>query len=190
MPVYVGQIDDLLLPFCDGVSDAELVSKLRFFWRYLDRVLPDAFVHANIGPADNRVARAVLAVDAELKQIAPNLTFRYDPGISGDAILRFCTANIIACSKPHIANHPLHRAAFDGVGYGDGWGRWFSRRGGGNSADLDAGVCDPPSVRLRLPPSPARGEGNECRHHSTPFVLGTASPSMRMAWRRARPKAL
>lgn len=118
MPVYVGQIDDLLLPFCDGVSDAELVSKLRFFWRYLDRVLPDAFLHANIGPADNRVARAVLAVDAELKQIAPNLTFRYDPGISGDAILRFCTANIIACSKPHIANHPLHRAAFDGVGYG------------------------------------------------------------------------
>lgn len=118
MPVYVGQIDDLLLPFCDGVGDAELVSKLRLFWRYLDRVLPDAFLHANIGPTDNRVARAVLAVDADLKQIAPNLTFRYDPAISGDAILRLCTANIIACSKPHIANHPLHRDAFDGPGYG------------------------------------------------------------------------
>lgn len=118
MPVYIGQLDDLLLPFCDGVSDAELTAKLRLFWRYLDRVLPDAFMHANIGPTDNRVARAILAVDAELKQIAPNLTFRYDPEVSGEAILRQCTANIIACSKPHIANHPLHRAAFDAAGYG------------------------------------------------------------------------
>jgi YjjI family glycine radical enzyme len=118
MPVYIGQLDDLLLPFCDGVSEADLLAKLRLFWRYLDRVLPDAFMHANIGPSDNRVARAILAVDAELKQIAPNLTFRHDPMISRDAILRQCTANIIACSKPHVANHPLHRAAFDAVGYG------------------------------------------------------------------------
>jgi YjjI family glycine radical enzyme len=118
MPVYIGQLDDLLLPFCETVSDADLHAKLRLFWRYLDRVLPDAFMHANIGPTDNRVARTILAVDAELGQIAPNLTFLYDPEISGEPILRLCVANIIACSKPHIANHPLHRAAFDARGYG------------------------------------------------------------------------
>lgn len=118
MPVYIGQLDDLLLPFADGVSDADLHTKLRMFWRYLDRTLPDAFMHANIGPSDNRVARAILAVDAELKQVAPNLTFRYDPAISGEAILRICTDNIIACSKPHIANHPIHAAVFDAPGYG------------------------------------------------------------------------
>jgi YjjI family glycine radical enzyme len=118
MPVYIGQLDDLLLPFCDGVDDEELHRKIRLFWRYLDRTLPDAFMHANIGPTDNRVARAILVVDAELKQVAPNLTFLYDPAVSGEAILRLCTDNIIACSKPHIANHPLHAAVSDAPGYG------------------------------------------------------------------------
>ena len=118
MPVYIGQLDDLLLPFCDGVSDAALYQQIKLFWRYIDRVLPDAFLHANIGPSDNRVARTILRVDAELQQIAPNLTFRYDPDVSSDAILEQAIANITICSKPHIANHPLHQAVFDDDGYG------------------------------------------------------------------------
>jgi len=118
MPVYIGHLDQLLLPFCEGVTDDQLYRKIKLFWRYLDRTLPDAFMHANIGPQDNPVARAILRVDAELQQIAPNLTFCYDPDISSDAILKQATDNIIACSKPHIANHPLHQAAFDEKGYG------------------------------------------------------------------------
>lgn len=118
MPVFIGPLDALLLPFCDGVSDDELYRKIKLFWRYIDRVLPDAFLHANIGPTDNRVARAILRVDAELKQIAPNLTFLYDPAVSGEEILRLVTDNIIACSKPHIANHPIHDKVFDPPGYG------------------------------------------------------------------------
>jgi YjjI family glycine radical enzyme len=88
------------------------------FWRYLDRTLPDAFMHANIGPSDNRVARTILRVDAELKQTAPNLTFFYDPDISSEQILAIATNNIVECSKPHIANHPIHAATFDERGYG------------------------------------------------------------------------
>ena len=118
IPVYIGKLDDLLLPFCDGVSDEELYRKIKLFWRYLDRTLPDAFMHANIGPTDNRVARSILRVDAELKQIAPNLTFFYDPQISTDQILTVATNNIVECSKPHIANHPVHADAFDERGYG------------------------------------------------------------------------
>lgn len=118
MPVYIGQLDDLLLPFCNGVSEDDLYRQIKLFWRYIDRVLPDAFLHANIGPSDNRVARTILRVDAELGQIAPNLTFRYDPAISSDAILAQAIGNITTCSKPHIANHPLHSAAFDARGYG------------------------------------------------------------------------
>lgn len=118
MPVYIGQLDDLLLPFCDGVSDETLYQQIKLFWRYLDRVLPDAFMHANIGPSDNRVARTILRVDAELKQIAPNLTFLYDPKLSSDAILRQAATNITECSKPHIANHPLHHQVFGDRGYG------------------------------------------------------------------------
>jgi YjjI family glycine radical enzyme len=118
MPVYLGQLDALLLPFCDGVDDEELYVEIKRFWRYLDRTLPDAFMHANIGPTDNRVARTILRVDAELKQIAPNLTVLYDPETSGEALLARAVENILECSKPHIANHPLHVAAFDERGYG------------------------------------------------------------------------
>ena len=77
IPVYIGPLDQLLLPFCDGVSDEELYAKIKLFWRYLDRTLPDAFMHANIGASDNRFARTILRVDAVLKQIAPNLTLLY-----------------------------------------------------------------------------------------------------------------
>jgi len=118
MPVFIGHLDNLLLPFCDGVSDEDLYTKIKLFWRYLDRTLPDAFMHANIGPTDNRVARTILRVDAELKQIAPNLTFLYDEQISGEEILAIASNNIVECSKPHIANHPVHAAAFDERGYG------------------------------------------------------------------------
>lgn len=93
--------------------DEALYQKIKLFWRYVDRVLPDAFLHANIGPSDNRVARIILRVDGGLGQIAPNLTFRYDPAISSDAILAQAIGNITTCSKPHIANHPLHSFAFD-----------------------------------------------------------------------------
>lgn len=118
MPVYVGQLDELLLPFCDDVADEELYTRIKLFWRYLDRTLPDAFMHANVGPTDNRVARTILRVDAELKQIVPNLTLLYDPAVSGDALLARAVGNILDCSKPHIANHPLHATAFDARGYG------------------------------------------------------------------------
>jgi YjjI family glycine radical enzyme len=117
MPVFIGHLDRLLLPFCDGLSDEDLYRKIKLFWRYIDRVLPDAFLHADIGPTDNRLARTILRVDAELKQVAPNLTFLYDPEVSGEAILRLLTDNIIASSKPHIANHPIHDAVFDAPGY-------------------------------------------------------------------------
>jgi YjjI family glycine radical enzyme len=118
IPVYIGHLDKLLLPFCDGVNEEELYQKIKRFWIYLDRTLPDAFMHANIGPTDNIVARTILRVDAELKQIAPNLTFLYDPQVSTDAILEMATDNIVECSKPHIANHPIHAATFDDHGYG------------------------------------------------------------------------
>ena len=118
MPVYIGQLDELLLPFCGGVGDDELYEKIRLFWRYLDRTLPDAFMHANIGPTDNRVARTILSVDAELKQIAPNLTLLYDPQASGEEILGMAGRNIAECCKPHIANHAVHAQAFDERGYG------------------------------------------------------------------------
>ncbi len=53
---------------------ANSIQKLKRFWRYLDRTLPDAFMHANIGPEDSIITRLILKVDVELQQVAPNLT--------------------------------------------------------------------------------------------------------------------
>ncbi|GIU28896.1 YjjI family glycine radical enzyme [Shewanella sp. MBTL60-007] len=118
IPVYLGQLDDILLPFCQGLEAEAIYRKIKLFWIMLDRTLPDAFMHVNIGPSDNIVCRTILRVDAELKQIAPNLTFMYDPAVTPDELLQIAASNICECSKPHIANYPLHANSFDDKGFG------------------------------------------------------------------------
>ncbi|UGA54432.1 YjjI family glycine radical enzyme [Vibrio sp. VB16] len=108
IPVYLGQLDEILLPYVNELSEQQIYQKIKLFWIMLDRTLPDAFMHANIGPTDNVICRTILKVDAELKQIAPNLTFMHDPAMTPDSLLRQATANICECSKPHVANYPMH----------------------------------------------------------------------------------
>lgn len=118
IPVYLGQLDTVLMPFVGTLSDEEIYQKIKRFWIMLDRTLPDAFMHVNIGPTDNIICRTILRVDAELKQIAPNLTFMYDAKITPDDLLRQAAANICECSKPHIANYPVHAKAYNNTGFG------------------------------------------------------------------------
>lgn len=118
IPVYLGQLDDVLLPYVNGLDEDQIYKKLKLFWIMLDRTLPDAFMHVNIGPTDNIICRTILAIDAELKQIAPNLTFMYDPARTPDDLLRVANNNICQTGKPHIANFPLHANAFDDKGFG------------------------------------------------------------------------
>jgi YjjI family glycine radical enzyme len=116
-PVFLGHLDELLLPFTHDVDDAALHRRLTRFWRYLDRTLPDAFTHANVGPTDNRVARTLLRIDRELAQVVPNLTLRFDPLTSGDGLLLEAARSIAAVNKPHVAHHPMIAADFP-EGYG------------------------------------------------------------------------
>lgn len=118
IPVYLGHLDSALMPYIADLNEQQIYQKIKLFWIMLDRTLPDAFMHVNIGPADNIICRTILRVDAELKQIAPNLTFMYDPQITPDTLLRQATNNICACSKPHIANYPIHAQAYDNTGFG------------------------------------------------------------------------
>ncbi|KAB0301801.1 YjjI family glycine radical enzyme [Vibrio fortis] len=118
IPVYLGQLDDVLMPFVGDLTDEQIYQKLKLFWIMLDRTLPDAFMHVNIGPADNIICRTILRVDAELKQIAPNLTFMYDPAVTPDDLLRQAASNICECSKPHIANYPAHVSAYGDKRFG------------------------------------------------------------------------
>jgi YjjI family glycine radical enzyme len=106
-PVYLGDLDKLLAPFVEGVGDDELYRRLRLFWISLDRMLPDAFVHTNLGPDDTRVGRTILRLERELLQVVPNLTVKVDPVRTPDDLLLDGVRTVFACGKPHFVNHPM-----------------------------------------------------------------------------------
>ncbi len=106
-PVYLGDLDRLLEPFVDGVTDAELDRALRLFWIGLDRMLPDAFVHTDVGPHDGRVVRAILRVERSLRQVVPNITLRVDPTITPDDLVYDAVTTVFQTGKPHFVNHPM-----------------------------------------------------------------------------------
>jgi YjjI family glycine radical enzyme len=106
-PVWLGDLDALLEPYVDGVDDEELHRRLRLFWIALDRILPDAFVHANLGPDDSRVGRMALRLERELLQVVPNLTLKVDPDRTPDDYVRDAVETVFACAKPHFVNHPM-----------------------------------------------------------------------------------
>lgn len=117
-PVYFGDLDTLLLPYLDDSwDDARLDRLMTRLWRFLDRTIPDAFAHANVGPTDNPIARSVLRVDRELAQVVPNLTLKWDPDVSTVGLLREAAVSIAKVNKPHVANHPMISRDFP-EGYG------------------------------------------------------------------------
>ncbi len=117
-PVYLGDLDSLLEPYVPAdLSDAELDRKLRRFWIQLDRLLPDAFVHANLGPRDGRVVRSILRVERSVRQVVPNLTLKVDPEQTPDDLVRDAVETCFITAKPHFANHPM-MVADHGEGYG------------------------------------------------------------------------
>lgn len=109
-PVYFGDLDTLLLPYVDGVDDATLESKLRRFWRSLDRMFPDAFAHTNLSPVDNRVARTIFRLERELLQVVPNISLKVDPVLTSDDYLLDAVHTVFACGKPHFINDPMMQA--------------------------------------------------------------------------------
>ena len=106
-PVWLGDLDALLEPYADDVDDGELRRRLRLFWIALDRVLPDAFVHANIGPDPSRVGRVVLSLARELRQVVPNLTLKVDPSRTPDDLVLDGVRTVFECGQPHFVNHPM-----------------------------------------------------------------------------------
>ncbi len=113
-PVYLGNIDKLLLPFVKDTSEQQLYKKIKLFWRFIDRCLPDAFVHANIGPEDNIVARTILKVERDCKQAVPNLSLKYSSGVTSDELLNEAIKTVFDVAKPHIVNHDMVSADFKG----------------------------------------------------------------------------
>lgn len=110
-PVYLGDIDRLLSPYVTGRDKKSIYDALKPFWQSLDRLFHDSFVHANIGPQESLVGTVILQLERDLQQACPNLSLKYDPHQTSDAFLHESIQTVFKVGKPHIANHPLHRAA-------------------------------------------------------------------------------
>ncbi|MEI7547496.1 MAG: YjjI family glycine radical enzyme [Actinomycetota bacterium] len=112
-PVYLGDLDKVLAPFVTpggsdvDITDAELDRKLRRFWVQIDRILPDAFAHLDLGPHDSRISRSIFRVERSLRQAVPNITLKVDPQITPDDLIEDGVRTVFETGKPHFVNHPM-----------------------------------------------------------------------------------
>lgn len=117
-PVYLGQLDVLLEPFCADLSDEQLCAMLRGFLLQLDRCFGDSFVHANIGPARSRIGEALFSLLPELQNAIPNLTLIYDPEQTPDDFACLAILASLDCANPAFALDSAYRADFGEHPYG------------------------------------------------------------------------
>lgn len=115
-PVYLGNIDRLIEPFLDGVSDEEAEKKLKLFLIYLDRTITDGFCHANLGPEETRTGRIILKLEKELQNAVPNLTLKYDPDITPDSYGELALYTSLYCANPAVCNHRMHKKTYGDYG--------------------------------------------------------------------------
>lgn len=106
-PVFIGNLDQLIEPFLEGVDDETAFKAIRLFMMHIDRTIVDSFCHADIGPKPTRAGLLIMKAEAELEDATPNLTMRYDPEITGD---EFALAGVdcsLHSAKPSFANHKM-----------------------------------------------------------------------------------
>lgn len=129
-PVYVGQLDELLEPFMDTVDEAQAKKLLKLFMTHIDRTVLDSFSHANIGPKATRAGRLLLEVEAELEHAVPNLTLKYEEGVTEDDFALKAIDCALHSAKPSFANHAMYcseltenyviASCYNGLLYGGG----------------------------------------------------------------------
>ena len=106
-PVFLGQLDELLEPFIDTVDEAQAKKMIKLFMAHIDKTILDAFAHADIGPRPTKAGRLILEVESELEFAVPNLTIKYDDGITDDAFALCAVDCALHTAKPSFANHKM-----------------------------------------------------------------------------------
>ena len=107
-PVYIGNIDTLINPFLDNVSDEKALKHIKLFLDFIDRTIADGYCHANIGPIDTRAGRLILKAQKELQNACPNLTLKYDANITSDEFAKLALECSLICANPAICNHQMN----------------------------------------------------------------------------------
>ena len=119
MPVYLGNIDQLLNPFIakQKQSRQKNLELIKLFLTHIDRTLTDAFVHANIGPEKTMAGELILEAERELENPVPNLTLKYSKEITPDDFAIEAVKTGLEVSKPYFTNHKMYTADY-GKEYG------------------------------------------------------------------------
>jgi len=113
-PVYLGQLDDLLEPYIETVDEATARKLLRLFLLQVDRTVLDSFAHADIGPKDSKVGRLLLEIESELENAVPNLSLKYEEGVTPDDFTLKAIDCALHSAKPSFANHKMFASEFKG----------------------------------------------------------------------------
>lgn len=106
-PVYLGNFSKLFAPF--DTDEKQTKKALRLFLQHIDSTLTDSFVHANIGPEDNRVSRIILELTEEMQLAIPNITLLYNPEKTSDDFGVASVKCMLATSKPSFANDVMYQ---------------------------------------------------------------------------------
>lgn len=107
MPVYLGNIDQLLEPFITDVNEAR--TKIEFFLDFIEKAIPNSFCHANIGPEETVAGRLIVEIETEREQAVPGLTLLYDKDITPQSFAEQCILCALSCAKPSFANHKVYK---------------------------------------------------------------------------------
>lgn len=129
-PVYVGALDELLEPFIDTVPRETAKKLLKMFMIHVDRTVLDSFSHANIGPKATKAGELILEVEGELEHAVPNITLKYEEGVTDDAFALKAVECALKSAKPSFANHKMFSreltseyviaSCYNGLPYGGG----------------------------------------------------------------------
>lgn len=111
-PVYLGNLDKLIDPFLEGVTDEEAIPKLERFLGYINRVIANAYSHANIGPEATRAGWLLLTLEEKLQLDTPNLTLKYDADITPDDFAEAAIRCSLKCGNPAICNHKADKNTY------------------------------------------------------------------------------
>jgi len=109
-PVYLGALDELFEPFINDVDEEQAKKLLRLFMTHIDRTVLDSFSHANVGPKDTKAGRLILEVEAELENAVPNITMKYEEGVTSDAFALCGIHTALKSAKPSFANHKMFQS--------------------------------------------------------------------------------
>lgn len=106
MPVYIGHLDRLLEPFIKDEEEAYALIKM--FLKHVDRTIPDAFCHCDIGPYDTKAGRIILKLSQEMQRPVPNMSLIYDEDLTSDAFALEAIKTGMICAKPSFANNKIY----------------------------------------------------------------------------------